>query len=152
MQISRLTQVNFNANFGRKHEDDEKESFRRMAKTISAHPTAKVFINEHNPSILSPLKNSIRAGHLAAGDPKFTISINDYIVKTGEDTYESDRVHPSRNAAVDGNINISKINGEGSTLVAINYPVHKSHVSEGDLKRAVKKYDKLVQKTLKALK
>ena len=150
MQISKLTQVNFNAN--NNYENNEKQSFERMARVINTHPTAKVFVTEHNPSIISPLKNSLRAGHPVAGDPNFTISINDFIVKTGEDTYISDRAHPSRNAAVDGNINISKINGKGSTLVAVNYPVYKSHISEGDLKSAMKKYDKLLKRTLKALK
>ena len=147
MQISRLSQVNFNST-----KNEDKEAFKRMARTVNTHPTAKVFVTEHNPSILSPLKNSLRAGHPVAGDPNFTISIHDFIVKTGEDTYISDRVHHSRNAAVDGNINISNINGEGSTLVAVNYPVYKSHVSEGDLKRAMEKYDKLLKKTLKLLK
>ena len=152
MKVNRLSQASFNVNFGRKNEVIDVEKF-----DVKGHSTAKGFINKHNPSLLSFVKNSMDAGYPSLGDPNFIISINDFIVKkgkdaSGNDTYESDRVHTSRNAAVDGNINISKINGEGSTLVAINYPVYKSKVSARDIEKAVKKYDKLVKETLKALK
>lgn len=141
MNIQRIQPTNFRA-------DNLTEA---MAKIVKSHPKAKIFITENNPDTFSTIKNSIRAGHPTAGDPDFTISIHDYIIKTGEDSYVSDRSNPSKNAAVDGNIYISDKNTKGSTLVALNYPVYKSKVTSGDLLKAGKKYDKLISKTLKQL-
>ena len=157
MQISKLSQLNFGSpiytnDINGADDTDKNERFKEILDN-SKHPTARLNINRRNSSPVIYIKDSIQAGYpVGLRQPKYNISIHDFIIKKNGDTYEHNMDNISRNAVVNGNVNLSNVNGEGAVLVVSDYPVYHSIVTEKDVRKAIAKYDKLIQKTLKLLK